>query len=357
MKQLPFWNLTAGRIPFGNRPDALSDSTLTWDDATGTLGRTGANKPIKLAPTGNAVVDCGSSGISASPTFNNSNGAFCAKDVSGGVFVGGALHMTGDGNDRFRFGLRGPGVGTLTSDLYLTRLNGSWDTALFVRNSDGVAAFGTDLPGSNGRVQVAAHTTKAGGYGVASDTSFFRSGTNTWSTDTGGAIRSDGFFPTGAGINEKLAFGSGYLALFGSGNELRWNGTEFFPVTAGARDLGKAANRWRNLYVGGIDASGDIGCGNIGCGDINAAGAVRLTQGAEANGGGTGTLVVTGGIESSGNMRAGGFIVANGGFYVGGTYCLSGQGAAVANATGAGDVVAQLNALLASLRGNKVIAP
>lgn len=56
------------------------------------------------------------------------------------------------------------------------------------------------------------------------------------------------------------------------------------------------------------------------------------------------------GLETTDNITAGGY-------YQAGTKVVGAQGAAVADATGAGDVVAQLNALLARMRAHGLIAP
>jgi len=61
------------------------------------------------------------------------------------------------------------------------------------------------------------------------------------------------------------------------------------------------------------------------------------------------------GLETTSDIATGN--VHAGDFYSGGTKVVGAQGAAVADATGAGDVVAQLNALLARMRTHGLIAP
>jgi hypothetical protein len=70
---------------------------------------------------------------------------------------------------------------------------------------------------------------------------------------------------------------------------------------------------------------------------------------------GAGTDAIT--VDTTGNFTAAGSINAATTFKVAGTQVVGARGAAVADATGAGDVVAQLNALLARLRTHGLIAP
>lgn len=68
-------------------------------------------------------------------------------------------------------------------------------------------------------------------------------------------------------------------------------------------------------------------------------------------------VTASGNIASTGgNVSAAVDMVMGGWLYKGATAILKGQGAAVADATGAGDVVQQLNALLAQLRAMGLIA-
>lgn len=71
-----------------------------------------------------------------------------------------------------------------------------------------------------------------------------------------------------------------------------------------------------------------------------------------------GDMTFTGGdLELTGLFGGGNVIVASGnGYYVGSNKIIGARGAAVADATGAGDVVAQLNALLARCRAHGLIA-
>lgn len=91
---------------------------------------------------------------------------------------------------------------------------------------------------------------------------------------------------------------------------------------------------------------------------IAAGGDISIASTTETSSSTTGALVVPGGIGVGGGIFAGGNVnVASGKVYkVNGTQVLGAQGAAVADATGAGDVVAQLNALLARLRSHGIIA-
>jgi hypothetical protein len=93
-------------------------------------------------------------------------------------------------------------------------------------------------------------------------------------------------------------------------------------------------------------------------GPLSVSGSCRITDATASTSTTTGALVVSGGVGIGGDVFCGGNInVASGKVYkVNATQVLGAQGAAVADATGAGDVVAQLNALLARCRAHGIIA-
>lgn len=91
---------------------------------------------------------------------------------------------------------------------------------------------------------------------------------------------------------------------------------------------------------------------------INEAGQVSILTNTASTSTASGSLVNAGGFGNAGDIFNGGHInLASGKVYkVNAVQVVGAQGAAVADATGAGDVVAQLNALLARLRAHGLIA-
>jgi hypothetical protein len=125
--------------------------------------------------------------------------------------------------------------------------------------------------------------------------------------------------------------------------------------TASGAVTAKVADRKGNALAT-VKVYKDNGRAQAGSGDIVAGRIYTAHFDSTLDGGNGGLVADTSGANiNTGDVNASGTVTATG-FKIGAITVVGSQGAAVADATGAGDVVAQLNALLASLRSTGIIA-
>jgi hypothetical protein len=143
-----------------------------------------------------------------------------------------------------------------------------------------------------------------------------------------------------------------YFAVFSNAES-----TAGLGVIVGGTVSGTVPN-WQNKVVLEVNRVGTTGLiiGTI-SGDIEFQSSARTSRGRLTEGGVWTFTGAAPSASSAGETRIGGAIVDTYTEYrVAGTKVIGAQGAAVADATGAGDVVAQLNALLARCRAHGLIA-
>ena len=134
-------------------------------------------------------------------------------------------------------------------------------------------------------------------------------------------------------LNPRRIQADGYIAA-GDGSALGWGGRGYFsaPSDGVFTMTNNAGNNFTRLCFGGT---------------TNAFPALKRSGG---------DLVVRLADDSGYANLYAGAVVTSDAFYRSGVQVVGAQGAAVADATGAGDVVAQLNTLLARLRAHGLIA-
>ena len=368
----------------GNRLDFYNGATLLaamGTDAQITAGGLtdfniygGGSSNILISPNGGLAVKFAASGNSlfGTPT-DSSNGRLqlaTHTTSAGGIGFGTdtTLYRTGTGTIQTQnmTASESFSVPSTSSNLSLTRLyidspsgqtagvakflnNG---TAFFTALPTGIILFGTTTDNSNGRLQLATHTTSAGGIGFGTDATLYRSaaGQLTFGATTASTSTTTGSLVVGSNVG--LSGNAGGPSYFGGSlqaasfvSSLGSAGTSFFTAQlfntasyGNYRILDSSAGRHAELiYIGSGagavygGAAGDAvlneNSGNLifSTGDIKrvsvatGTGNVAFTSTTDATTGGAGSISTAGGIYAAKQIIAGtGMSVVGGGIGVAG---------------------------------------
>jgi len=264
-----------------------SSGAITGGSSGLTLNAGGTNQSITLTPSGT-----GGSRIVQS-------GGFSVPSLGASASLGfGVTTETANYGMFFGTTAGGPGwIQQMRSDANPTAY------ALYLQPSGGNVLLGTTTDSSNGRLQLAAHTTSAGGIGFGTDTNLYRSAADTLKTDDAlvvGATTVSTSSTTGA---LTVAGGTGIAGDLNVGSKI---GIGLGAAVPGAPlDVGTDARIRRDLYVDGVI--------HVASGNVQAAtttDAIRITSTTESTGYGTGALIVSGGAGITKNLYVGGIVDA-----------------------------------------------
>lgn len=169
-----------------------TNGTLTGGSTGLTLNAGGSNQSITFTAsgTGKAIFN---SPVAISDTTASTSATTGALVVVGGVGAGGDLNVAGSLNGgslnvsgSITGGAAGLSLNAGGTDQSITFTpSGAGINRLLGTGTQiaGTALLGTNTDNANGRLQLAAHTTAAGGIGFGSDTVLYRSGAGTLKTD------------------------------------------------------------------------------------------------------------------------------------------------------------------------------
>jgi len=228
-----------------NNPSVLTGGGVATNVVNGTfqlIGPTGSialtaqgtNQNITLTPSGTGRVS-----ILGTPSAAGSalNGSLDVTDVTAiATGIGGMISFRGyyTGTTATEYGfIRGYKInatdGNYAAGLYFgTRANGSGMAGWMLLNDAGNLLLGTTTDSANGKIQLAAHTTSAGGIGFGTDVSLYRNAANQISFIGGGA----------APIGFALSSGNPYIFGGVGGSFIRFNSSgQLDLVTATATSL------------------------------------------------------------------------------------------------------------------------
>jgi hypothetical protein len=159
-KQKPFVLMNAGRPPAGtiyglNGQTIVGDANGAW-----TVTANGTNQNITLTPSGTGVVAA-------------------QKAATGAEIYSFQVNRQNSATGALRFGADGSTNGVIAANNGKLRVGkdvaGTFTEWLRFDDADGSALFGTTTNSANGRIQLATHTTSAGGIGFGTDAALFRS--------------------------------------------------------------------------------------------------------------------------------------------------------------------------------------
>ena len=188
------------------------NNTLLLDDAGGiSLLAAGTNQNITLTPSGSGRVS-----LFGTPSSTGSalNGSLDVTDVTAiAAGIGGMISFRGyyTGTSATEYGfIRGYKInatdGNYAGGLYFgTRANGAGMSGWMLLNDAGKLLLGTTTDSSNGILQLATHTTSAGGIGFGTDISLYRANaTDLYTTATRIASSTAGNFYIGTQTNSQF---------------------------------------------------------------------------------------------------------------------------------------------------------
>ena len=302
--------------------------------------------------------------------YGNLGTALLAESVSGygihGISANDAIYGTST-NAAGVYGVSTNGIGVRGENasadgVAMQAQGGSGASARGIAASVTTSGIAVHATGESGQGVYATVTSGQALYGTA--TSGY-GGYITSATGTGAYIAATG--GTGAGLSVSSSGGTGVSAQAGTG----WAISASNSSASNASIWGSNSTAAGTCIYGNTSASAGVGVHGRASGTSTTVG-VRGESMSASGVGVYGTNTANGGVaisaDASGTssigiyctgslygLQTGSDIDANS-YYASGTKVVGGQGAAVADATGAGDVVAQLNTLLARLRVHGLIA-
>lgn len=213
---IPTWNGTAG--------NALNNSDLLYSSQTLSIGTTNGNFNLAANGTG-AIIGARNFSMPGASTGNGNFGS-AITGLTGGTNYVSMGYDTGTGCGYLRCEQSGVGWTAMryTGQSHAIYVGGT--TLAATIDSNAALLLGTGTNSANGRIQLATHTTSAGGIGFGTDTSFFRvnagelhqTSTGTGSTlffDTSGSVRSC-FIGNASGIFQVGTLGGGAYQIYTS---------------------------------------------------------------------------------------------------------------------------------------------
>lgn len=169
---------------------AATDLTLNGGSSGASIvAGQGTNGSVTITPSGSGRVSLFGKPSNAGNALNGSLDVTDVTSIAAGI--GGMISFRGyyTGTTATEYGfIRGYKInatdGNYAGGLYFgTRTNGSGMSGWMLLNDAGKLLLGTTTDSSNGILQLATHTTSAGGIGFGTDMSLFRSGNNAVSLD------------------------------------------------------------------------------------------------------------------------------------------------------------------------------
>ena len=282
-----------GNLTFGTSGSVLNGTT-------GSIGltATGTNQSISLAPTGTGTLNVLHSEDVANPIL--------ASFMNAGATTAGRYNEI-----RFGKSIAAGGAGAIgyVSDtvtptngrVYLVNYGDSQDTkGLQIVKTSGNVLLGTTTDSSNGRLQLATHTTSAGGIGFGTDTSLYRFGAGNLQVAT-----------TGNPLNFDLVKDAGQVGLIRvfSGGGRRWafggDGTAETGSNAGTPFVLNAYND-ANVFI-----DRPISLLRVAGGLMTVARPLSVTSTTASTSTTTGALTVAGGMSSQGAAWHGGQVTSS----------------------------------------------
>lgn len=240
-------NFTA--IRFRDTTNANTNAQIGWNGTQLRLDSTTALLTGATTVSGNLTVSGTGTSSFGGPISAASDSLFATRIR---INASGQNQMFGDGN---QFAVAGGSalLGIRNDQGAIVFAAGSSSVQLYL-NTSGNALFGTNLvtDSGNGRIQLASHTTSAGGIGFGTDTSLFRSSAGRLALN--GASAGILYFYEGGSEKGYIGTASSVLYIGSSGAAnvlLQTNATTALTLDSSQRCILAGALRLNNAYVSG----------------------------------------------------------------------------------------------------------